>query len=65
MRRDRKGAWLILLGLVVCIVAVLAAGCTTHSRWAKVTRVTVPKQGFIFEEQFWTEYPEEPVGWPK
>ena len=65
MSADRKGAWVILLGLLVGILAVLLAGCAGRSRWVKVTTVTVPKQGFVFEEQFYTEYPEAPVGWPE
>jgi len=65
MSEDRQGAWWLLLMLVLCILAVLLAGCTGRSRWAKITTVTVPKQGFVFEEQFYTEYPEEPVGWPE
>ena len=65
MTRDRQGAWVLRVALVLCILAVVMAGYAGRRRWMKVTRVTVPKEGFVFEEQFFAEYPEEPAGWPK
>ena len=65
MTRDRQGAWVLRVALVLCILAVVMAGYAGRRRWMKVMRVTVPKEGFVFEEQFFAEYPDEPEGWPK
>lgn len=50
----------------LAVMAVLWAlfGCAAESRWIKMTRITVPKKEFVYEETFMTHYPKEPAGWP-
>jgi len=50
--------------LICAVLSACLVGCST-GRWIKVTTVTVPKEGFTYQESFYTKYPSEPEGWPK